>query len=136
MITMTDSQSGYQTLAVALLESEFKRAIEVHEGSDAKPEVHIDVNHEINGADIRCNVELKYSSSFEGNVELSSRILMQGVFKQVGNPELAIETFAKFNAPAIIFPFLREHLASQTLKALLRPVVLPPINIKALSSQG
>ncbi|MCF8257572.1 MAG: protein-export chaperone SecB [Flavobacteriales bacterium] len=131
---MMDSQSGYQTLAVALIESEFKRTSEVHEGTDAKPSLHIDVTHGIDGDDIRCNVELKYSSSYEGNVEVRSRILMQGVFKQVGNPELPIEAFAKTNAPAIVFPFLREHLASQTLKALLRPVVLPPVNIKALSS--
>ena len=132
---MIDNQSGYQTLAIALIESEFKRSVEVHENADAKPSVNIDVTHGINGNDIRCSVELKYSSSYEGVVEVSSRILMQGVFKRVGNPELSIETFTKSNAPAIIFPFLREHLASQTLKALLRPVVLPPVNIKALSSK-
>lgn len=34
----------------------------------------------------------------------------------------------KVKGPAILFPFVREHLANLTLRANLPPVLLPPIS--------
>lgn len=45
---------------------------------------------------------------------------------------MPLAQFAEENAPALMFPYLREFISSTTLKAGMNPIVLPPINIRAL----
>ncbi|HLX93906.1 MAG TPA: protein-export chaperone SecB [Puia sp.] len=51
-----------------------------------------------------------------------------GVFEKSGEPALSDDVFVKVNAPAIIFPFVREHFATLALKAAIGNVLLPPLN--------
>ncbi|WP_294822661.1 protein-export chaperone SecB, partial [uncultured Flavobacterium sp.] len=51
-----------------------------------------------------------------------------GVFEIGSEVELPVEKFIQANGPAILFPFLREHIASMSLKANISPILLPPIN--------
>lgn len=51
-----------------------------------------------------------------------------GTFTRHGEPALSEESFKKINAPAIIFPFVREHVSSIGLKAGLGNILLPPVN--------
>ena len=44
---------------------------------------------------------------------------------------MSLEQFAEDNAPALLFPYLREVISTTTLKAGMNPVFLPPINIRA-----
>lgn len=53
---------------------------------------------------------------------------MVGLFTVPNNSPLPIEVFTNVNAPAIIFPFLREHLASISMKAGIQPIMLQPVN--------
>ncbi len=56
-----------------------------------------------------------------------------GFFSVKNKDDVSIfEEFSKVNAPAIIFPFVRETIADLTLKAGFSPLLLPPINIRAL----
>jgi preprotein translocase subunit SecB len=60
------------------------------------------------------NIEVKYV----GNYSIAS-----------GEPsEDEIETFSYVNAPAIIFPFVREVIASLTSKALIGAILIQPVN--------
>lgn len=45
---------------------------------------------------------------------------------------MSLEDFSKTNAPAMMFPYIREVIASTTLKAGLAAVILPPVNINSL----
>ena len=49
--------------------------------------------------------------------------------------QLSIENFSKVNAPAIIFPFVREHLASVSMKAGINPILLPAVNFVKLANK-
>jgi preprotein translocase subunit SecB len=40
--------------------------------------------------------------------------------------------FSRLNAPALIFPYVRETIASTSLKAGIPPVIIPPINLNAV----
>jgi len=43
-----------------------------------------------------------------------------------------MERFMENHAPALMFPYIREHIAMVTQKAGVKPVLLPPVNIFAL----
>ncbi len=45
---------------------------------------------------------------------------------------MSLEQFAEENAPGFLFPYMREIISSTTLKAGINPVMLPPVNIRAM----
>lgn len=58
---------------------------------------------------------------------------MVGIFSIIKDSiNMDLEHFSKNNAPALIFPYIRETVASTTLKAGLPSVLLPPLNIHAI----
>ncbi len=57
-----------------------------------------------------------------------------GVFKH-SNPEdeqLKFKDFAKNNAPAIIYPYIRQFVRTLTLEAGFNPIILPIVNFLKL----
>ncbi|MCP9751391.1 protein-export chaperone SecB [Ferruginibacter sp. HRS2-29] len=60
----------------------------------------------------------------------NSKIKMIGIFEKLGEPPLPEEVFKRINAPAIIYPFIREHLHNICLKAGISNVLLPTVNFK------
>jgi preprotein translocase subunit SecB len=59
---------------------------------------------------------------------------MAGVFRKSETvTEEQFNNFCDINAPAIIFPFVREIIATQTAKAGVQPVVIQPINFVELA---
>lgn len=76
--------------------------------------------------DITCEVN-ETGGSF--NIKCS----MVGIFSIVsGEANMDLELFAKENAPALMLPFIREVIASTTLRAGVPPIMLPPLNVHAL----
>jgi preprotein translocase subunit SecB len=57
---------------------------------------------------------------------------MLGIFEPSDWNDPHLENFANINAPAIIYPFIREHIASLTTKAKM-PYILPPFNFVELA---
>lgn len=63
------------------------------------------------------------------NVEvITIEVTTAGVFHRNGETALDEETFKNVNAPAIIYPFVREHIATVALKAGIGSLLLPPVN--------
>lgn len=60
----------------------------------------------------------------------SAEVKMIGVFEKAGEPAVPEETFKRVNAPAIIYPFIREHIHHLCLKAAVGRVLLPTVNFK------
>ena len=70
-------------------------------------------------------------SDKEAFVRLETKFVGQfSVIESEQNME--IEHFLKHNAPALIFPYIREHISSVTSRAGISPVILPPMNIVAI----
>ena len=77
-----------------------------------------------------------YHAGVSGNKEIDSSMKISGEFECIGSEGLSIENFAKINAPAIIFPFIRENLASISMKAGIPTILLPPINFVKLAESN
>jgi preprotein translocase subunit SecB len=60
-----------------------------------------------------------------------------GIFSVIeGEGNMTLEEFSKVNAPAMMFPFIREVIASTTLRSGLSPIVLPPMNVNAMAKKA
>jgi len=98
---------------------------------------------------LKMDVQLESSTSFspEGDelvYELSCKIkdvnnyfsikcTMIGFFSVIeGKENMGLKEYSNINAPAAIFPYIREVIASTTTRAGIPPVVIPPINLRLL----
>ena len=124
---------GYNVENIVLLESHFSR-------DTSKEFIDLNINNEINlshqsyntGSENKFGVisTLDYKGKINDVVVLTSTIKMLGVFEKRGEPALAEDSFKKINAPAIIYPFIREHLFNISLKAGFANLLLPTVNFK------
>ncbi|MCU0433449.1 MAG: protein-export chaperone SecB [Bacteroidia bacterium] len=122
------SNSGkYDFLSVTLLESEFWRNNFLPD--EIIGEVNLNhTHHLVNDTELYCFFELGYFSGSDESEFVKAHIKMVGHFQIIGTPPLSVEKFTEVNSQAIMFPFIREHLASLTLKAGMDPILLPPVN--------
>lgn len=67
---------------------------------------------------------------------INIQCVMVGMFSQISEQEnMDLETFAQNNAAALMFPYIREIIATTTARAGIPAVILPPMNVKALSQK-
>ncbi|MEO6683784.1 MAG: protein-export chaperone SecB [Ginsengibacter sp.] len=76
------------------------------------------------------NLTIIFDAHQDGEISFQIKVKMAGIFEKQGETALPIESFKEINAPAIIYPFVREHVASLTLKAGIGNVLLPSVNFK------
>lgn len=131
----TETTSGYIFENIILTESIFYRADEIDFSKEIKTEMNIETGLARNNEAILCKVTLEFKAQLEESEVLKGKASMTGIFKQLGTPTLSPEEFCKVNAPAIIFPFIREHIASVTAKAGMMPILIHPVNFAALAKQ-
>ena len=127
--------SGYTTISVLLLKSDFYRERQID--FKKKIESQVDVLIEVGLAtetQIVSTVIFKYDALIEEAVVFSAEISFSGTFEKIGEPSIPPDKFAELNGPAIIFPFIREHLATLSMKSGFNTIFLPPINIVALAN--
>jgi preprotein translocase subunit SecB len=101
----------------------------------AKSKVELDVKHNWNGSEGKYVSELlttlKLIADEKEVLKLESTFV--GLFSIInGHENMNIEDYIKNNSPALMLPYIREHISCITQKAGIRPVLLPPINIVAL----
>lgn len=56
--------------------------------------------------------------------------------EQPDGAALTLEKFSTLQAPAILFPYVREAVTSITAKAPMAPILLPPMNLAFLIQNG
>lgn len=133
-----DNKSPFQFKEIYLVESSFKRNNIVNfDDPTFKNSVKISVEHSVTEEHIlNITVSLDFSAGKSRTKEIIAKMKMVGVFICSGDSALSVDQFAKANGPAIMFPFLREHLASTTSKAGISPVLLPAVNFIKLSEDN
>ena len=137
MINNKDNKSGYQFLSIVLLKSKFERIANITtDTNQIEANINIDRKNQIQDHMINVILELSFQTLNKEtrNKEIDASITMVGKFIQSGETELDIQSFAQKNAPAIMFPYLREHLSSLSLRAGVPPIILPPINFVQLDN--
>jgi len=61
------------------------------------------------------------------------RCTMIGFFSVIeGKENMSLKEYSNLNAPAAIFPYIRETIASTTTRAGIPPILIPPINLNLL----
>jgi len=124
-------QAGYRLLNILLIESNFKREINI-DFQAGQPENEVDISLETTLPNQENIFTIYFSLNFRSlrneKEEVVAFLKMGGVFQRIGEPDLKLESFSEINGPAIMFPFLRENLASLTQKAGINQVLLPPLN--------
>lgn len=128
MENINNKKSGFKVDSVLLMESRFTRKANI----DFKAsKVNVAFETSVASKDNMVNVRLKtiVSNKLEDVEQFNIEVTMVGVFNRYGESEITDnETFGKINGAAIIFPFVREHIANIALKAGLGSLVLPPVN--------
>lgn len=113
---------------IILISSHFDRKWNIDfSAKKENPIINIDVNHSVNQSQLSVTVNLNFQVGADQEFDVKAQITMVGAFN-IENPDETVEQFANVNAPAIIFPFIREHLATVSLKAGINSILLSPIN--------
>lgn len=123
--------SGYRILSVILVNSQFNRQLNI-DFSHGEVSSEVDMGVEYNQPNpeniFSVYLNLEFKSLRNSETEVSCTIKMAGVFQKYGEPSLPINDFCQVNGPAIIFPFIREHISSLSFKAGIGQILLPPLN--------
>jgi len=129
-------KNSYKLLSIILIESFFKRAPFIDFSNDKLHNgINIDIKNSINENILGVTVTLNFISKIEDKEVISSEIKMVGNFEFSKETNIPLDDFGKINAPAIIFPFIREHLSNVSMKAGIQPILLPPINFVNLAKE-
>ena len=129
-MTEVKHENVYKVDRVLLLESSFKREPIIENNQVPKNHIHIEtqINPDNPNGKIVVNLFATLTSMLNDRKIYEVKVVMTGVFEKDGTPALDEERFKKINAPAIIYPFIREHIASTCLKAGLGSVMVPTVN--------
>lgn len=129
-------KNSFKLLNIVLVESSFKRAVHIDfSNKNLKNNIDIDIQNSINDNILGVTVTLKFNTLIEKEILISSEIKMAGNFEFSKNTNVPLDDFGNINAPAIIFPFIREHLSNTSMKAGIQPILLPPINFVDLAKK-
>lgn len=120
---------------LALTKSNFSREVNVQYGEKERTSVNLNSSAANTATTINCVLMIQISSEYEGEKQFDMDIEYSGIFDYKDASKKEIDDFTKFNGPAIIFPFVREHISMISLKGGLRNILLPPINFIELAKE-
>ncbi|MCK9452687.1 MAG: protein-export chaperone SecB [Bacteroidales bacterium] len=128
-------KDAFKLLNILLIESSFNREPQIDfENQDLHNNINIDVQNSTENSNILyVTVIMDFDTSINDKKFITAKIKMLGVFEYGEELTLSLDNFANINAPAIIFPFIREHLSNVSMKAGIQPILLPPINFVELA---
>ena len=124
----------FELKQIILIESHFKRIPNFPGKSKMNSIVDFSINHESKDDIIAVELAITFKAGDEpeNNPYIEATVKVLGLFSFLETPEQDLEKFSEINAAAIVFPFVREHLASVSMKAGIPPVLLPPVNFVKL----
>lgn len=135
-----DSKPTFQLINILLIESTFKREVTFDIDNISKAQNILDVNSQsmpASGDDFGVFLTITFKQILNKITILETKVTMVGSFKKNESvDEIALAQFCNVNAPAIIFPFIRETIASMTLKAGVNPVLIQPLNFVELAKKA
>jgi len=130
-----ERQPGIRTIAIMLVDSRFTRYPEV--GQSVQTDLRFEYTYScFNEGKGQGELSLRTTGKNSENdtIAYEAEIKYVGIFQVEQNAEnMMIDEFMKSYAPAHIFPYLREFLSSLSTRAGLPTIILPPLNIIALT---
>jgi len=125
-----NKQSGIKCNSIILAESIFKRKPKIPKEQDIK--LSFDVKNSI--SEDQQNLVTEVTATINSEEEpIYAKVTYIGLFSVGEDKNLDLKDFSEINAPAILFPYIREEIHTRMLKAgLPKSLILPPINFVAL----
>ena len=121
-------ESGFIIKNIILVESNFSRVNNVVFDSP-KNNININVNVAVANNIITVEETIDLVQKHGDNEQMKFHVKMVGIFEKIGESELNdLDKFGRINGASIIYPYIREHITSVTLKAGVGAVLLPPVN--------
>ena len=126
----TNKQPGISIENVFLKELHFIRKNAIPQ----KPELTMSFEYDISISPAKDKLNYELTCKIQDEKELFNvQCTMIGLFSVIaGNENMDLADFSRLNAPALIFPYIRETIASTSIKAGIPPVIIPPINLNAV----
>ncbi|CAG5072865.1 Protein-export protein SecB [Dyadobacter sp. CECT 9623] len=122
--------ASFSIKKVYLVESDFKYNPEVSTSESARFDLEVTMSRmDTDNGDTLISLGVKVIA-FSGDASLLTvTARMDGIFDfNLDGAGPAEDYLANVNAPAIIYPFVREHIASLTAKAGVDALLIPPFN--------
>ena len=121
--------SGFAIENLILLESTFRRVDTVSFDDDVRNNLNINTEVGVQGNVINVVETVSVEQMHGETKQVEVSVKMVGVFRKEGETEISdLESFGHINGAAIIFPYIREHITTLSLKAGLNPLIIPPVN--------
>ncbi|MCS6795180.1 MAG: protein-export chaperone SecB [Raineya sp.] len=131
------NETGFQLINIILLESHFERKpIIDFNNLEGNVSLKIGHNQEANKLIVMLETDFEQKNKNTNEIEVKAIIKMISEFQFEGVTSVSVTDFANVNAPAIIFPFVREHLANLSMRAGMPTIWLQPINFVRLSEES
>ncbi len=121
-------KAGYSIISIRLAHCSFQ--MNSYENfAELQKKIDVTSSFEIKENKIQVQVKLNYLAiNPDKSNAVDSVIIMYGDFESQGETSLPPENFGKANGPAIVYPYLREHLSSLLMKAGLGYHYIPALN--------
>ncbi|MCB9253010.1 MAG: protein-export chaperone SecB [Flavobacteriales bacterium] len=132
--------SQYHLKRIALVKSVFDRAQNFYE-PQKELSLKVNIKHEEgeNAVTVFVNVTVLEDQGKLNNLTLDVTMAGEFEYKSNGGDELDLnfKEFVKVNAPAIIYPYVRQHIRNLTLDAgFKQPIILPILNFVRLQEKS
>lgn len=124
-------QPGISFDGIILVENKFWRHHNVP--NDAKIDIKFEAANNIseNNATVEVYTILNMKSEEKDVMKLDCKFV--GFFSVIEySKNMDIKDYIINNATALMFPYIREHISSITGKAGMNPILLPPLNLRAI----
>jgi len=101
--------------------------------SNPELDVHFSVNKSFTNDKRRLTIELSVILTEKKGDSFKIECAMVGIFSIVADQEnMSLEEFSEVNGPALMLPYIREVIANITMRSGIKPVILPPLNVKSV----
>jgi preprotein translocase subunit SecB len=130
----TTKQPGISFDDIILKELVFSRK----EGFSEKPELDVKLGANVSFSPDEDRLIFEMSCKIKDKKEFFKiKCTMIGFFSIIkGKENMGLKEYSNLNAPAAIFPYIRETIASTTTMAGIPPVLIPPINLAAIKGKA
>jgi len=130
--------SGYEILSISIIQSNFTREKEYDKADPVELSVKILVDKDIIDTIAKCTLTVmcQVLDATHDKVIAKGEVTSYGVFEMTEDDlPLPIEHFAKLNAMAIMYPYVREHLSTLSIKAGMNMIIIPSVNFVKFSKE-
>ncbi len=130
-----EQKQVYHLLSITTTEANFKRENNIDENYlKVKNNLDLNISKSFDKENFGVFLTVDLKQEFAGKNLVEIKVTCVGVFKKNAEvSEKALDDFCNINAPAIIFPFVREIISNLSTKGGLQPIIIQPINFVDLA---